>query len=257
MEQQEKIAEEKMDRWNRSKTRSGRIGAGLLLVAVGAVWIADKSDILFLPSWVFSFPMFLILVGLFSGIKNSFRDFGWLFPVVIGIVFLLEDLLPGLTLKPYLLPALLIIFGLWVIFKPKSTCENHFKKQRHLQNSQDPRSIQFSQEDFINGSAVFGGIKKSVITKEFKGGQISTIFGGAEFNLTHADFQGEVVLDITIVCGGVSLKIPSDWRVRSEISPIFGGIEEKRGGGQTMMTSEKILVLRGTLLFGGIDIKSY
>ncbi|MGV3538590.1 MAG: hypothetical protein ACO1OQ_02200, partial [Rufibacter sp.] len=66
-----------------------------------------------------------------------------------------------------------------------------------------------------------------------------------------------VVLEVTQIFGGTSLIVPANWRVRSEVAAVFGGVDEKRSFAVAAKDSDKLLVLKGTLLFGGIEIKSY
>ncbi|KAA3439925.1 LiaF transmembrane domain-containing protein [Rufibacter hautae] len=255
--------------WDRPANKGGRVAAGLLIIGVGAILLANQMHAIFLPGWVFSWKMLLIVIGLVSGFRHSFRNPGFIVPIIIGGVFLLEDLVPGIRLRNYLWPIIIMVAGLWLIFKPRHTCEKHMKKVRRFgpqgpnfnraasTNESFPGNESFSKEDFLTGTAVFGGITKNVITKDFKGGDILTFCGGAKYNLTHADVQGEVILNITEFFGGVSLIIPPHWRVRSEVVTIFGGIDDKRGFVEAALESDKVLVLKGTVLCGGIEIKSY
>ena len=76
-------------------------------------------------------------------------------------------------------------------------------------------------------------------------------------NLSQADIKGRVELEITTIFGGTKLIVPANWEVKSEAVTIFGGLEDKRSIQPGDPTQEKILVLRGTVLFGGIEIKSF
>jgi predicted membrane protein len=58
------------------------------------------------------------------------------------------------------------------------------------------------------------------------------------------------------VFGGTKIIVPANWTVHSEMVAIFGGIEDKRPP-QLNVAAEKVLVIVGTSLFGGIDIKSF
>ena len=80
-----------------------------------------------------------------------------------------------------------------------------------------------------------------------------------ELNLMQADTSTRVVLDLTQVFGGTKLIIPPHWKVNAEdMVTIFGGLNDKRPMPvQTGATDSKIIVLKGTCIFGGIDIKSY
>jgi hypothetical protein len=107
---------------------------------------------------------------------------------------------------------------------------------------------------------VFGGVKKNIISKNFRGGETVTIFGGTEINLTQADVNGGVVLDLTQIFGGTKLIVPPHWRIQSkDMVAIFGGVDDKRPLLSNASTEEtnKVLILKGTCIFGGIDIRSY
>ncbi|AKQ46695.1 hypothetical protein TH63_15415 [Rufibacter radiotolerans] len=258
-----------------SRNNGGRVMAGLLIVIVGLALLAREFYVLNVPYWLFSWKMLLIVIGLYTGFKHNFRNIGWIFPFAIGSLFLMEDIFPAFNIKPYFWPVLLIGFGLFMMLRPrhhspgkgwKSPSQplpeaypgNTYTSSYATPASEgvmDPATV--SKDDYINGTAVFGGIKKSIITKSFRGGQITTFFGGAEYNLAHADLQGEVVIDVTIMFGGTTLVIPADWKVRSEVACIFGGIDEKRSMIRPSMQGDKVLILKGTVIFGGIDIKSY
>ena len=244
--------------WGHRSSRSGRVFGGLLIMAVGAALLAYQLNMLALPRWVFTWKVLLILIGLFSGFRHSFRNPGWIFPVLIGGLFLVEDIAPHVSIRPYFWPILIIICGLIMMLKPSPKCQAKFKSKRKkgITYPNEPAPA-FSKEDYIDGTAVFGGIKKNIITKDFKGGVITTFCGGTEYNLTHADIQGEVTLEVTQVFGGTRLVLPAHWKVRSEMVAVFGGIEDKRPLVDTALLSDKVLVLKGTLVFGGIDIKSY
>src|SRR5690606_24157016 len=98
---------------------------------------------------------------------------------------------------------------------------------------------------------IFGGSNKNILSKNFKGGNVVNIFGGSDLNLSQADIKGKAVLEITAIFGGTKLIVPSNWDVRPEIVTVFGGIEDKRQISPASETPEKILVLKGTVIFGG------
>ena len=103
------------------------------------------------------------------------------------------------------------------------------------------------------------GIKKNIFSKTFRGGDIVTIFGGTELNLTQADVPHRIVLDITQIFGGAKIIIPPHWKIHSEdVVSIFGSVEDKRPIlPDVNYDPTKLLILKGTNIFGGIDIKSY
>jgi hypothetical protein len=111
--------------------------------------------------------------------------------------------------------------------------------------------------DYLSSTSIFGGVKKNVISKNFQGGEIVTFLGGADINLSQADIKGRVILDVTQVLGGTKIIVPPHWDVISEVSAVFGGVEDKRFLQPGTIDPTKVLVIRGTSLLGGIDIRSY
>jgi len=95
------------------------------------------------------------------------------------------------------------------------------------------------------------------LSKTFKGGRISSMFGGVDIDLTQADIQGEVVIDISVTMGGIKLVIPPHWQLRSEVSTVLGGMDDARPMPQGGFSTDKILVLKGSVLMGGIEIRAY
>jgi hypothetical protein len=105
---------------------------------------------------------------------------------------------------------------------------------------------------------IFGGSKKVVISKDFRAGEIVTVFGGSEVNFSQADITGRAEIELVQVFGGAKLIIPPNWRLNTEeLVCIFGGLDDKRNPSMLSQDSQKVLVLKGTCIFGGIDIRSF
>jgi len=50
--------------------------------------------------------------------------------------------------------------------------------------------------------------------------------------------------------------VPAHWEVRSEVTAMFAGFEDKRQ--QPAITNpDKVLILDGTSIFGGIELKNF
>ena len=240
----------------------GKIFGGILVVTVGTILLAREIGVE-IPHWILSWKTLLIAIGLLTGIKHKFKNYSWLILVLIGSIFLVSDLYPELYIKPLLWPVLIIVIGLFIIFKPhrqRHTHENRFCRNRH--RYKNPSHIPYSyvdsksDEEFVDWVAVMGGIKKTVLSKNFKGGEITVVFGGAEINFSQADFEDKAIIEITQVFGGTKLIIPAHWEIKSELVSVFGNIEDKRPI-QPNTNSNKIRILKGNTFFGGIDIKSY
>lgn len=232
------------DAGNRFSNNSGRVFGGIVLLIIGMAFFAREAGIFF-PHWLFSWPMILVAVGLFIGARRSFRSGGWMVLLLIGGIFLMDDIFDDLDLHlyHYLWPTLFIGLGLYMIFKPK-------RKEWSVESG-------LASDDVVDTSAIFGGSKINVISKNFKGGDVSTFFGGTDINLSQADFQGTVVIHTATAFGGVKVIAPAHWNIKSEVLCIFGGLDDKRPQAKEGLDTSKTVVLKGTCIFGGIDIKSF
>jgi len=243
-----------------SSGNSGKIFSGVIVVIVGCVLLANKMGAE-IPRWIISWEMLLIAIGFYVGAKHSFRNWGWVIPVLIGSVFLVDRIVPDLEFRPYLWPVAIIAAGLYIIVNPKNCGGRSWKNsdwRSGMGMSEDRRKRQEDGEDYLDSVSIFGGVEKNIVSKNFKGGEVTTFFGGSSINMTQADIKDRAVLELTQVFGGAQLIIPSNWKLSSEVVSVFGGIEDKRSYNKDQENEPgKTLVLKGTSIFGGIEIKSY
>ena len=253
------------EKWS-VRYQSGRsnVWTGIFLLIIGGIALAKTVGAI--PQefdWLWSWQMLLIGMGFFLGARHGFRGGAWFILMVVGGIFILRDFYPNFVSWQYLWPTALILLGLFIIVRPR-------RHHRHIRDYVDQKVNQkvdeaidesqpdfTSSEDFIDSTSIFGGIKKNVISKNFKGGDITNIMGGSEIDLTQADINGTVVIDLTQIFGGTKLVVPSNWQVKAQMAAIFGGVEDKRSAQHSVLDPNKTLILDGTSIFGGIEIRSY
>ena len=115
-----------------------------------------------------------------------------------------------------------------------------------------------SSEGSFESVTIFGENRKQILSKDFKGGESVCVFGGVEINLTQADINGRIPLELVQVFGGTKLIVPPHWKIDTEeVVSVFGGLNDKRQVQNAVTDQTKVLVLKGTTFFGGIDIKSF
>jgi predicted membrane protein len=237
-------------------SRSNNLLTGLFILAIGIVALM-RTSIPGFPRWAFGWEILLLAFGLFIGIRHNFRGGAWLVLVLVGGIFLLRRIYPAFSFNQ-IWPVVLIVIGLFIILRPRRGRKlDGTKKTDGSSDSVFTEDIDYSKDDFVESTSIFGGAKKIVISKNFKGGNLENIFGGTELDLSQADFTGTAVIELTTIFGGTKLLVPSNWAVKSEAVTIFGGIEDKRKMQTVTEAAEKTLVIRGTVIFGGIDIKSF
>ncbi|HVB04118.1 MAG TPA: hypothetical protein VNE41_10430 [Chitinophagaceae bacterium] len=244
--------------------RIGRRGIwpGVLVLLIGLGILAERMAVnmgYIFPFWFFHWPMLLIVIGFLMGIASRFRNLSWAVMVLIGGVFLAPEILPGMHISHYIWPVAIILIGLLMISGHRR--ERHYwwnwkYHQGYVPADQPQRPDGATTEDFIDSTSIFGGIRKSVFSKNFTGGDMTNIFGESRIDLSQADIQGIAVLDLTQVCGQTILKLPSLWEVRSEVVALFGGIEDRRNPQSIQINPGKVLILKGTTVCGTIIFSS-
>ena len=64
------------------------------------------------------------------------------------------------------------------------------------------------------------------------------------------------MINITAIFGGVKIIVPPGWQIKQEVTAIFGGFDDKRKM-RAVEDLDKVLIITGVALFGGVDIRSY
>jgi predicted membrane protein len=240
---------------------SGRIWGGAIIAIIGFAFLLNNIG-LDIPDWIFSWSTLLMALGIFIGLRRNFRGVGWLILLLIGAYNTLDDI-AGLDfdISKYALGIGLVIVGGFLIFRPKfprqdkARFKDHFADQFNTGDAE--KSTKTLDNDIIDTSAFFGGSHQTVYSKNFKGGDITAVFGGADINMTQADFSEVASLDVTAVFGGIKLIVPQNWAIKSNVTALFGSVEDKRAHLMPTGEIQKTLVLDGTAMFGGIEIKSF
>jgi predicted membrane protein len=235
--------------------RMKKIIFGIILIASGVLLLCFNSGLLD-PAYrhvVFSWPMLLVAIGIMN-IFSKESIFSGIVLLLIGGFFLLPRLffLPD-NFAHNFWPGLLIIIGILIIAR-RTIFHNHFH-HHHFQSTSEMKN----DSGFIVLNNIFGGGKHKVPPTEFKGGKISNIFGGTELDLTQATLApGTNVLEIDCIFGGASIIVPADWAVTVQVTSIMGGFSDKRSNiRNTNATSDRELIIKGSAIFGGGDVKSY
>ena len=248
-----------------NKINDNRLWLGIFFLLGGFLLLAYKMGAP-VPQWVFTWPLLLIAIGLLIGIRHGFRNAGWIILVVIGGVFLLDEQMPELNFHDYLGPILIIALGAFFIIRPRRMFRDRFQgwqsdkidKWTTSSGLTGSENQETDSNEFIRINSIFSGVKRTILSKDFKGGYISCVFGGAEIDMTQADITGKVVIRMEEVFGGVKLMIPPRWIVQNEIEGVFHGVDDKRNYNSGVQPDpNKVLILKGSCVFAGIEIRSF
>lgn len=227
-----------------SRNSSGRIFWGLLLIALGVLFLLDRmgrldfSD-LFSRFW----PLILIFAGLWHIVSSRFRDLtGGLVLIIIGGLFQLSELdILERGAWNYIWPLLIIFLGIWVL--------------SGVVRRRTPALPPGVKGDDLDAFAMLSGLNRRIESQNFRGGKATAIMGGIELDFTAARLaEGKATLELTAIMGGIDLRVPKHMRVELEAHPLLGGVEDKHThvpGAETPST----LYIKATAIMGGVDIK--
>lgn len=220
----------------------GRLFVGLVLILLGGLFLLDNFDMIsfYIPQFILNHlgAWFFIGIGIIIFFVSGNK--------VISVILILWG---SFLIYPELWPLILIVLGAYIIFRRNKP--GHFKK------GFDMKKERISSEDFIEDVSVFGGGNKTLTSQNFKGGEITSIFGGSEIDLRSCVLaEGENEIEITAIFGGSSIMIPRNWNVRIDVMPIFGGFSDKRIRYQDEVDNTRTLVIKGVVIFGGGEIKN-
>ncbi len=214
---------------------------GGLLILVGGLYLLDTLGIadthVFISLW---WPLVLIAVGVHRVLTcNSTEGHvvggGWIF---LGFVFLMSRF-GYMTFNPWRLmwPFVLIMIGVSLVLR-----------------SRQQRIIASDDGSTVNAMAFLGGVEKRINSQAFKGGELTAVMGGCNIDLREALIEADqAVLNVWVMMGGIELHVPQSWTIVSNVVPILAGFEDRTN---SPTEGSKRLVINGTLIMGGIDVKN-
>ncbi len=239
--------------------RMRKIIFGLMLIASGVLLLGFNTGLIdhAYKHIIFSWPMLLIAIGILNLFKEN-HNFSGIILMLIGGFFLLPRLffLPD-NFELDFWPGLLVLIGVLIIAR-RTIFHKYIKEHHHHHHFENTSELK-NDAGFIVLNNIFGGGKHKVPPTEFKGGKISNIFGGCELDLTQATLAaGTNILEVDCIFGGISIIVPTDWKVTIQVTSILGGFNDKRTIVRNAgIQSDRELIIKGSAIFGGGDIKSY
>ncbi|MBC7960811.1 MAG: hypothetical protein H7X94_13210 [Vallitaleaceae bacterium] len=213
---------------------------GLIIILIGAAFFLDtlgiiETEDIFETYW----PLLLIFFGGISLIDRSTRNSFGVILIIVGLFYQIKlsfSLFQEVEIWNLIWPVIIVVVGFWFIFP----------KRKHTYSI-----------DSLNSTAVFSGADVINTSQDFKGGEITAIFGGLDIDLRQTNIVTEepIIIDAFTAFGGIDIKVPEDWRVDVRGLPLFGGWENKRSANKVGPNANKILIVKCLILFGGISIK--
>jgi cell wall-active antibiotic response 4TMS protein YvqF len=216
---------------------------GLLVTAAGVLFTLDNFGLADARAYFRYWPAALIAIGVVKLLQSrpgGGRLGGGLF-IVAGTWLQLQSLGFIDVSVWQLWPLLLVLFGVSLVWQGMRG-----------RGCRDGRMTDAAST--VSGVAVLGGITRGNNSRTFQGGNLTAIMGGCDIDLRQAAIEGDAVLEVFAMWGGIEIRVPDDWTVMGRVTPILGGFEDKTRPPQGAGAHR--LIVRGLAIMGGIEVKN-
>jgi predicted membrane protein len=228
---------------------SSQVVIGLLVVAFGVLFLLDNLDIIYLHHVIFFWPLAFVmsgLVALFSDGPRSGRITGIVL-IAIGLALTLNRLGYHFISWRTFWPLVMIGVGgliLWRTIGGGRVVQ--FRKDSYTKDDAKADSV-------VDITAILGGFERRISTTDFRGGEVTAIMGGCSLDLREAGLLDEAVIHVSAIWGGITIKVPPDWTVILQGTPVMGGFTEKTA---RPPDKRKRLVVSGYAIMGGVEVRN-
>jgi predicted membrane protein len=219
---------------------------GLLVVAFGVLFLLDNLNIIYLRHVIFFWPLAFVASGLVALCSDGPRS-----GRVTGIVLIVIGLAMTLNRLGYVFiswrtfwPLVMIGLGGLILYRTVGR-----GRTAHPTLSKDG----VSAENLVDITAILGGFERRVSAPDFRGGEITAIMGGCALDLREAVLTTEAVINVFAIWGGITIKVPPDWTVILNGTPVMGGFTEKTA---RPPDNRKRLVVTGYAIMGGVEVRN-
>lgn len=216
---------------------------GIILVVLGVIIGTNSlglTDInLLFDGWWTLFIIVPCFIGLFTNSEKTGNIIG----ILIGVALLLgiNDIIDFDKIWTLLLPLVIVVVGLSLIFK--DTFNSKVSKEIKKINKENNKD-----NDYFTA---FSGQNIDLNNEDFKGADLTAIFGGLKLDLRKANIDKDVVINASSIFGGINILIPKDVNVKVKSTSLFGGVTNKKANND----NQKTIYINALCMFGGVEIK--
>lgn len=219
---------------------------GLFIIVLGVLYTLENLGVIYAHDFLRYWPILIAFFGISRVVQSQTTgQKAWgVFWIIVGTFWFL-DRLEILNFNVWdLWPIILVAIGLSLIWRP-SRRGSAFPGMTAVGDSSST----------INAFSLMGAFKRSNDSQDFQGGEATAIMGGCELDLRKASIQeGEAVLHLIAVMGGIEIWVPENWVVVMQGVPVLGGFEDKTHPSSS--DTNKRLVVKGYSVMGGVEIKN-
>jgi predicted membrane protein len=230
---------------NNSNRASSQVVLGLLVVGMGVLFLLDNLDILNVRHAIGFWPLVFLVAGCAVLFGNGPRSGNYLGGVLVAIgILMIVGRMGFFTISwGTLWPLVMIALGGLVLYR--SLGPGRVAREGVVAGA--------SPDNVVDIVAVLGGFERRVSAQDFRGGEITAVLGGCELDLREASIVKDAVLNVCAILGGINIKVPHDWTVVLNGTPVMGGFAEKTA---RPPDAGKRLVITGYAIMGGVEVRN-
>jgi len=235
------------------QNKAKSIALGIAIISFGMIYLLYQLNYISKESWelIFNWSFLVVIIGVIQLFSPRTFKFGLLL-ILIGIAMFIPNVLHiNVNSHKIIWPVIVIFIGLLVLYKSifKRNTKNVTPSYSEIKTITD-------NENYIEDTAIFGGIKKSIQSDQFKGGSIIAILGGVEIDFSKSKLApGENIINLTCFLGGVSIKAPAHWNIKIKATTILGGFTDERILIESETDNSSTLIINGLAFLGGGELK--
>lgn len=215
---------------------------GLMIILIGVVFTLDNLNIAHAEDYLRFWPAGLIAIGL-AKLWQVRHDQG---SAIGGVLFTLIGSWMLLDTLDYIDVSFIDFWPLLLVFVGGMIVWQGIRgRQQRLGGTTN---------DTINAVAILSGVNRGSNSTAFKGGELTAFMGGCEVDLRNAAINGDAVIDVFAMWGGIEIRVPENWTVIGRVTPLMGGVEDHTRAPQAATAHR--LTIRGMVIMGGIEIKN-
>ncbi len=168
-------------------------------------------------------------IFILMGISIAGAVFGWWAFVMWKLIF----------------PAILIVIGVQIIRGHNHN--GHYAEQTYEEMYRQAGT------DKPRYEATFSGQTIQCDNQVFEGVVLEATFGSLRLRLDRAIINQDVTIYCNVTFGAVEVFLPSDVNVQVQGTPVFGGINNQRRGGN--LENAPVVTIVANCSFGGVEIR--
>lgn len=257
MLRQQQRWQRRQERWaRRQRRRAYRNPAhgvvfSLAIIAIGVLFLLDNMGIMRLHEVARYWPVILIALGAVRMVDShgsASLVFGGIL-AGLGCLLLLNNLQILYFDWRFFWPAVLI--GIGILMLIRNTQYTQPGPEQASASGPPPAPGSFSLW------TTFSGLERRVDAKDFRGGEVSALFGGIELDLRDAVMaEAQATIDVSAMFGGVEIQIPQTWLAEVRGSALFGGFADETLPPPPGPSPAPRLVVTGYAMFGGVTVSN-